>query len=212
MFLEYAHHPIMEVKRQILNRKSVRKLKDKFSSIPRNRRTSEVFTVQNESQNTHVDNIVVNIIKTSDGDGGTKVRKKFVFTFFCKKKYSLHLYKLARWPDRPPIFIFSEFITNLLLLLLLSENWNSDSEKRGHCTFTIFPGRIGRMAVLGCTELGLSESREKHRWRHCPRNQHSADARPPAGRPVWPKSGINHKRWDFQKNCGTRFWRVGFFY
>ena len=75
----------MEVKRQILNRKSVRKLKDKFSSIPRNRRTSEVFTVQNESQNTHVDNIVVNIIKTSDGDGGTKVRKKFVFTFFCKK-------------------------------------------------------------------------------------------------------------------------------
>ena len=78
----------MEVKRQILNRKSVRKLKDKFSSIPRNRRTSEVFTVQNESQNTHVDHIVVNIIKTSDADGGTKVRKKFVLLFFC---YSIHL-------------------------------------------------------------------------------------------------------------------------
>ena len=76
----------MEVKRQILNRKSVRKLKDKFSSIPRNRRTSEVFTVQNESQNTHVDHFVVDVIKSSYGDGGTKVRKKFVFTFFCKNK------------------------------------------------------------------------------------------------------------------------------
>ena len=68
----------MEVKRQILNRKSVRKMKDKFSSIPRNRKTSEIFSVHNEIQNTHVaDHLVVNIIKSSDdnGLGGTdKVR------------------------------------------------------------------------------------------------------------------------------------------
>ena len=73
----------MEVKRQILNRKSVRKIKNKFSSIPRNRRISEVFTVQkNESQNTHIvaDHLVVDIIKSSDRDGGTKVRK-FDFHF-----------------------------------------------------------------------------------------------------------------------------------
>ena len=62
----------MEVKRQILNRKSVRKMKNKFSSIPRNRKTSEIFSVHNEIQNTHVvDPLVVNIIKTSDDNKGT---------------------------------------------------------------------------------------------------------------------------------------------
>ena len=65
----------MEVKRQILNRKSVRKMKDKFSSIPRNRKTSEIFSVHNEIQNTHVADHLVNIIKSSDDNGGTdKVR------------------------------------------------------------------------------------------------------------------------------------------
>ena len=66
----------MEVKRQILNRKSVRKMKNKFSSIPRNRKTSEIFSVHNESQNTYVaDHLVGNIIKSSDDNGGTdKVR------------------------------------------------------------------------------------------------------------------------------------------
>ena len=62
----------MEVKRQILNRKSVRNMKNKFSSIPRNRKTSEIFSVHNENQNTHVvDPLVVNIIKTSDDNKGT---------------------------------------------------------------------------------------------------------------------------------------------
>ena len=62
----------MEVKRQILNRKSVRKMKNTFSSIPRNRKTSEIFSVHNENQNTHVvDPLVVNIIKTSDDNKGT---------------------------------------------------------------------------------------------------------------------------------------------